>query len=253
MITLMISDWITENLRISIESQYKILYSLLTIIVFIILRYISTKLLLRKVENIKDRYYWSRSVQYIYTAIAFVIIFLIWISEFSNLATAIGLISAALVIVLRDLIINAAGWLFILIRSPFKLGDRVQIGDFAGDVIDIRIFQFTINEIGNWVDADQSTGRIIHIPNGKVFTEPQANFDRGFSYIWNEISVLITFESNWKKTKKLLEEIVVKHAADISETAQKKLLETSQKYMILPPGSGAVAPTWPIRAHSIAP
>ncbi|NIP82375.1 MAG: mechanosensitive ion channel, partial [Gemmatimonadetes bacterium] len=88
------------------------------------------------------------------------------------------------------------------------VGDRIQIGAHAGDVIDQRIFQFIVLEIGNWVDADQSTGRIIHIPNGLVFREPLANYTRGMQYIWNEIRVLVTFESNWKRAKQILDEIV---------------------------------------------
>ena len=125
---------------------------------------------------------------------------------FGSVGTFLGLVSAGIAIALKDPLVNMVGWLFILIRQPFKVGDRIQIGSAAGDVIDIRLFQFSINEIGNWVDADQSTGRIIHIPNGIVFTEPQANYTAGFQYIWHEISVLITFESDWKKAKQILKE-----------------------------------------------
>lgn len=61
-------------------------------------------------------------------------------------------------------------------KRPFDVGDRIQIAGFAGDVVDIRIFEFTLLEIGNWVDADQSTGRVVHIPNQKLLTEPIANY-----------------------------------------------------------------------------
>ena len=143
------------------------------------------------------------------------------------------IISAALTIALKDLIVNMAGWVFIMVRKPFQLGDRIQVGEHLGDVIDLRVFQFTINEIGNWVDADQSTGRIIHIPNGRVFTEPQANFSQGFSHIWHEINVLITFESNWQKTKEILTEIVKVHASSLTNEVKKTLKEASKKYMII--------------------
>src|SRR5207247_865051 len=93
---------------------------------------------------------------------------------------------------------------FILWRRPFEVGDRVQIGPHAGDVIDLGLFQFTLNEIGAWVNADQSTGRIIHVPNGKVFTDPVANYNKGFRYIWNEVPVVVTFESDWRKAKQIL-------------------------------------------------
>jgi small-conductance mechanosensitive channel len=134
---------------------------------------------------------------------------------------------------LKDPVVNIAGWLFILIRRPFSIGDRIEIGNLKGDVIDMRIFQFTLNEIGNWVDADQSTGRIIHVPNGKIFTEPQMNYTAGFSHIWNEIGVMVTFESDWKKAKSILEEIVTKHAAHLTDAAQKTLREASRKYLIM--------------------
>src|SRR3990172_145312 len=88
-------------------------------------------------------------------------------------------------------------------------------------------------EVGNWVDADQSTGRIIYITNGKVFTEPQANYSKGwFQYIWNEIPVLITFESNWQKAKTALQQIAERHAAHLSALAQDRLREASRKFMI---------------------
>ena len=112
------------------------------------------------------------------------------------------------------------------------MGDRIQIGQHAGDVIDVRIFKFTLMEIGNWVDADQSTGRVLHIPNGLVLSEIVSNYSRGFQYIWNELPVLVTFESNWKKAKTILQEIVTKHAQHSSEVAQKHIQEASRRFMI---------------------
>ena len=108
----------------------------------------------------------------------------------------------------------------------------IQMGDISGDVIDLRIFQFSIIEIGNWVDADQSTGRIIHIPNGFVFTKSQANYTAGFEYIWNEIPVLITFESDWKKTKQILTDAVNKHAIHFNEEAERQIKAAARKFLI---------------------
>jgi small-conductance mechanosensitive channel len=70
----------------------------------------------------------------------------------------------------------------------------VQLGPCQGDVIDIRIFQLTLLEIGNWVDADESTGRVIHVPNGRIFQEAQTNYSNAFEYLWNEIPILVPFE-----------------------------------------------------------
>jgi small-conductance mechanosensitive channel len=148
------------------------------------------------------------------------------------LATFFGLLSAGLAIALKDPIADLAAWGYIMWRRPFEVGERIQIGAHAGDVIDLRLFQFTLNEIGNWVDADQSTGRIIHIPNGRVFTEPVANYDKGFKYIWNEVPVVVTFESDWRKAKEILIRIAQKHAEHLTATAEQDLLAASRQYLI---------------------
>jgi len=118
------------------------------------------------------------------------------------------------------------------LAPPFRSGDRIQIGPHAGDVIDLGLFQFTLNEIGAWVQADQSSGRIIHVPNGKVFTDPVANYNKGFRYIWNEVPVVVTFESDWRKAKQILGKIAVKHAEHLTAQAEQELLAASQQYLI---------------------
>jgi small-conductance mechanosensitive channel len=164
--------------------------------------------------------------------IGVIIVGAVWLPAFKQFGAFLGLFSAGLAIALKDPLTNFAGWIFLLFRKPFVVGDRVQIGEHAGDVVDIRIFQFTLLEIGNWVDADQSTGRIIHIPNGKVFIVPQANYTSGFDYIWNEIPVRITFESDNKKAKSILLEIINNYAEPLSADAESEILEASKTYLI---------------------
>ena len=156
----------------------------------------------------------------------------VWLPAFKQFGAFLGLFSAGLAIALKDPLTNFAGWIFLLFRKPFVVGDRVQIGEHAGDVVDIRIFQFTLLEIGNWVDADQSTGRIIHIPNGKVFVVPQANYTSGIHYIWNEIPVRLTFESDHLKAKLILQEIVNNYSRTVIKDAENKILEASKTYLI---------------------
>jgi small-conductance mechanosensitive channel len=227
-----IVDWIENHWNISEHFQLKILYSILVILVLGLIRYGLLKIINRAVGDIKLKYYWQNTVRYAAFILGFIVISGIWIEEFSSVATFLGLLSAGIAIALKDPILNMAGWIFILLRKPFTVGDRIQVGNNAGDVIDIRVFQFTLNEIGNWVDADQSTGRVIHIPNGKVFMEAQANYTQGFSHLWNEISVSITFDSDWEKAKNLLLNIVKNNSANLTDSAKKKLMEASRKFMI---------------------
>lgn len=217
---------------LSPEVQTKIFESLFVILVIVVIQRLVRKFLLGKISDIKIRYQWQKIS--LYLAVFLIIVFLIntWLNIFGSVATFLGLISAGIAIALKDPLVNMVAWLFILIRQPFKVGDRIQIGDLAGDVIDIRLFQFSVNEIGNWVDADQSTGRIIHIPNGKVFTEPQSNYTAGFQYIWHEIPILLTFESNWKKAKQILTDIVNHHGVLLSKEAEKQIKEAARTFLI---------------------
>jgi small-conductance mechanosensitive channel len=99
-------------------------------------------------------------------------------------------------------------------------------------VIDQRLFMFSLMEIGNWVDAEQSTGRVLHIPNGLLFTQVLANYSQGFYYIWHEIPVLVTFESDWRKAKSILQRVVLTHGGDIGDAAEEKVREAAKKFMI---------------------
>ncbi len=227
-----IVKWFEVTWNLSAEMQGKIVATLLSIFLLWLLRKILLKIIFKRIQDVRLQYRWRKTSVYVIFTIAFLIIGRVWFEGFSSIATFLGLLSAGLAIALRDPLVNLAGWLFIMWRKPFQVGDRIQIGNNSGDVIDLRIFQFTLIEIGNWVDADQSTGRILHIPNGKVFNEVQANYGTGFNYIWNEIPVLITFESNWKKAKRILSDVVNSKAEHISKAAEKRIKEASQKFMI---------------------
>ncbi|MDX1450194.1 MAG: mechanosensitive ion channel, partial [Acidimicrobiia bacterium] len=148
--------------------------------------------------------------------------------------TYLGLLSAGIAIALADVLKNMAGFLFILVRRPFRLGDRVEIGGQIGDVVDIRVFRFSMLEVGNWVHADQSTGRIVHVPNGLVFTQPLANYTEGFEFIWHEIPVLVTFESDWRKAQDIVQSALEEHAPHHDPVrAQRELREAAGEYRIM--------------------
>lgn len=202
------------------------------VIILVALRLLAMRLLKRKTNEVKMIYFAQKSISYFIFITGFLIIGRIWFNGFKDIGTFLGLLSAGLAIALKDIVVNLVGWIFIIIRRPFSIGDRIQIGGHKGDVVDIRIFQFTIMEVGNWVEAEQSTGRVMHIPNGFVFLHPQANYSRGFQYIWNEIGVLITFESNYEKALQLFLDTAKNEGQNVIEKAQKQIFEASEHLMI---------------------
>ena len=226
-------SWLQATLGISPRTEYHIIWTLVVILGLWVVRRVALAIVWSRTHDARLRYRWQKTTTYATTPIGLLIVGRIWFPQgFPDLTTFFGLVSAGIAISLKDIFLNMAGWIFIIWRRPFAVGDRIQIGDHAGDVIDVRVFHFTLNEIGNWVDADQSTGRIIHVPNGKVITDVIANYSEGFQYIWHEIPVLVTLESDWAKAKQLLLDIVGRDSEEIVKAAEQSVRETSRKFMI---------------------
>jgi len=223
---------IESSLGIPAHIQVNLFATILVVLLLWLIRLTIIKIVNKRTEDVRTRYIWRKTTTYVVAVVGILIIGRIWFIGFQTLTTFIGIFSAGLAIALKDAISNFAGWIYISWRRPFIVGDRIQIGDFAGDVIDINMFDFTLLEIGNWVKADQSTGRMLHIPNGKVFVEPVANYSQGFPFIWNEIPVLLSYESNWRKAKEILYEIIEQHTMKLSQKAEQKIREASEKFLI---------------------
>lgn len=209
-----------------------LLTTLFVMLAFFVLRRLLLRALLRTVEEPARRYSVGKIISYGLGTVAVLLIVQAWISERLDLGTWLGLLSAGLAIAFRDPLVNIAAWLFLLVRQPFKVGDRIQLGDIAGDVVDIGPLTFSLLEIGNWVRDDQSTGRIVHMPNGAVFQKPVASYTHGFEYIWNELDITVTFESDWSKARDALTEIVWRQSERTRDEVQAQIARTAQKYMI---------------------
>lgn len=225
-------QWLLENAGLSLALQGRLLRTLMIVGGLWLVHRLALALMYRRAQDPWVRYKWRKTISYAALLLGLLLIGVTWVERAGSLATYLGLFSAGLAIALKDIVANLAGWAFISWSRPFEVGDRVQIGSHAGDVIDLHPLQFTLNEIGNWVAADQSTGRIIHVPNGRVLSEPLANYDKGFRYIWNEIPVTVTFDSNWKKAKEILEAVAARHAEHLTDQLERDLLEASRQYLI---------------------
>ena len=182
-----------------IDSEY-IKLTILTLLIFLvfgIIKSIIKKIYSNLPVNDKKKFFRNRKIRIILTAISFVLVFLLWGEKLSGLITFISLISAGLTIAIREIIFNFFAGIYINITRPFEIEDRIEIDDVMGDVISKHALGFEILEIGKRVYGEQSTGRIIHIPNSYIFTKTLKNYTKVFKYIWDEI-----------KTEEILYEIV---------------------------------------------
>ena len=224
--------WLQEATGLSEATLDHLLSSLLALLVLGVLRALLIRVVNRRTTDVRAQYQWRKTVTYTAVVVGALIVGRIWVDEFGEVGTFLGLVSAGVAIALKDPLTSIAGWGFIVWRKPFGAGDRIEINGHAGDVIDQRLFRFTLLEIGTVTGAQQSTGRIIHIPNGVVFTDSIINYTRGFPYIWNEVPAVVTFESRWRDAKEILLSIAQDKAEELSPDAERKVRQAAQEYMI---------------------
>ena len=154
--------WLSKATGISV-GLYSLLFTYVAGIAFLwSLRWLILKLVWRQTENLQVRYKWRKISGYAAFVLTVLLVGRVLSEGFHSAATFLGLLTAGLAIALKDPLVNLVGWMLIIWRRPFAVGDRIQIGIHAGDVMDLTVFRFTLAEIGNWVHADQITGRIVH-------------------------------------------------------------------------------------------
>lgn len=225
-------DWLGQIMGVGSEVVGKLLLTIAVVAVLTLVRWILIALLNRRSEDPRVRYRWRKTATYVLSIVGLILVGRIWLEGIQSLVTYLGLVSAGIAIALRDPIVNWFGWMFIGWRRPFTVGDRIQIGPLSGDVVDIGVSTFSILEVAPPELGEQTTGRIVHVPNGKVFVDPLTNVTQGFNYIWNEIPITVTFESDWRRAKQILEGILRERVVSVSEEASRFIRDASRKFLI---------------------
>jgi small-conductance mechanosensitive channel len=140
--------------------------------------------------------------------LAFIIISLL----FANWYTAVvslGLVSLILGFALQTPITSFIGWIYILVRAPYRVGDRIKVGDATGDVIDVSYLDTTLWEFGGqYLSTDHPSGRVIKFPNANILGEPVYNYSWPlFPYIWNEVKFQIAYQSDLEFVARTMQEV----------------------------------------------
>ena len=131
-----------------------------------------------------------------------------------RLSFALGVAGAGVAVALQEVIAGIAGWFAIGAGRLFAVGDRIQIGDTRGEVIDISPLRTTLMEIGNGVSGDLYNGRIARIPNGAAIKGPVFNYSQGFRFVWDEIKLRFPLDCDHVFAKAMLWQIANENVAD---------------------------------------
>jgi small-conductance mechanosensitive channel len=210
----------------------KIVQSLVFILSAYLINILIASLIKRRIQDVKQRYSLRKTISTLISIATVGILIAVWFRETTSLIVAYGILSAGIAIALQDVLKSMAGGLIIFVSGPFKAGDRIQVGNEIGDVLDIKIFYTTLMEIREWIDGDQYSGRIIQLPNSFILNSSVKNYTRDFSFIWDEIHLMFTFDCNWKKAQEITLEIAHEITGQFKTSAKKELVSLGDKYFI---------------------
>lgn len=215
------SNTIGRMLSIDGDYIFLIILSIFVLVFFKIIAKLIVFIYVKFERDTKQLFIVNKRVNMICEIISIIVIFLLWDNYLTNIITIISFVSAGVAIAIRDIIINLFAGVYIKTKKPFKIEDRIEINGMKGDVVVINNLSFSILEVGDRINSEQSSGIVINIPNSFVITYALKNYSTAFKYIWDEITVKLPLNADVEKTKKELLKIV--NSNEVIKTIPKKM------------------------------
>ena len=210
----------------------KLLSSLLVLLLMMVANRVLRNVLKARIKDPTQAHTLNMLVRNSIFLVGSAVILLIWLGAGSNLTVAMGILGAGIAFASQEVIGSFAGYVNIVTGSLFRIGDRVRIGHVTGDVLDVSILRTTVMEIGEWVQADQYTGRLVTVANRVVFSDPVFNYTQHWPYLWDEITIPITYNSDWRRAGELMLEHGWEDTAHLQAQAQAQLRSLGNTYPV---------------------
>ncbi len=200
-------EYLSDITTINKDIISVILLTVFTLAFFYLVKMIITYFVKKRMTG-RGEYVVNQSLRVIVNIIEVICLLLIFSEYIKSLMTLISVVSAAMTIALREVILNFFSGIYIKAKRPFKVEDRIQIDNIKGDVMNISMLSFEILEVSTKEDNGQSTGIIVTFPNSIIFSTPIKNINKGFKYIWNELVVKVEMNCDLAKNKQEIYKIV---------------------------------------------
>jgi small-conductance mechanosensitive channel len=218
----------SENFILIVTSPFantffgKVFETLFLAILILICYSIGAYLIVRKMPDEASRFTSIRIFTVILIGLGLLLGLMEWVDDPGQIVLILGIIWAAMVVALRDLIQNMVGSLTLLITRMYRIGDRIQIKGVYGLVMDIGFFRTTLMQLDR-ESGDHPTGEIVTVPNGILFREVAMNTSRHLSVTGDEIRITLPFSADLTHAQAVLLEVVHKHTRDIQAQAAKEI------------------------------
>jgi small-conductance mechanosensitive channel len=200
-------------------------------IITIVVRVLQRNVVIQ-IEDPNNRYRGRKLVTFFGYIVAIILIAAVFQERLGGLSVTLGIAGAGIAFALQEVITSIAGWIAISFGDFYKPGDRVEVGGIKGDVIDVSILRTTLMEIGEWVQFDQYTGRIVRVTNSFIFKEPVINYSTGFPFIWDEVRVPISYGSDHNLARSIFQDIGQELTGKNTSEAKKGWKKMRRRYLL---------------------
>ena len=228
------SEYVGRDTGINKEYIHLTILTIFAVLFFDLIKLATRKIYSQLPVSDKKKYFRNRKIKISLTIICWLVVILIWKEQIKSLITLISFVSAAVTIALREIIFNFFAGIYINAKKIFDIEDRIEIKGIKGDVITMHSLGFEMLEIADGNEYEQSTGKIVHIPNSAVFSEPTKNFTKAFKYIWDEIKINIELDSDVEETKSYIYNILanIEILKEIPEKMENQVDDVTVQYRI---------------------
>jgi small-conductance mechanosensitive channel len=201
----------------------RLILSAMGIVLILALAKISDVYLLGRIDNPVSRYNLRRVAKLMLVLIMIFIFVSAVIQNWYTTVAAISLFSIVLGLAVQTPVSSFLGWIYILVRSPYRVGDRIKIGEATGDVIDVSYLDTTLWEFGggDLLSTDHPTGRIIRFPNSKALGSTVYNYTWPlFPYVWNEVKFSVAYNADLEFIAETMQRLA---AEEVGESMMKQI------------------------------
>lgn len=212
----------------------RVLTAAAVVLLIMLLSSLFKKIINRKIKDSNYRYRSRKLVSLAGTILSAIFVLATLSDKVAELTVALGITGAVIAFALQEPIASFAAWLSLLFGKLYNVGDRIMISGIYGDVIDISMTRTTIMECGDWIKGDQYNGRIISISNSTIFKGPVFNYSGDFKFLWDEIVVSVSHDSDINFVKEKLLSIAKSVVENQISSAQTEWSLMLNKYKVEP-------------------
>jgi len=123
-----------------------------------------------------------------------------FVTQFNSLATFAGFITAGIAVGLQTILLSVAAYFFIIGRYGVRVGDRITVAGVSGDVIDVGLVRFYMQELAGTGTELLPTGRVAVFSNSVLFQAGTPLYKQmpGTEYAWHELTIKLMPTADYK-------------------------------------------------------